>query len=100
MIRTDEEFEAALEEVIGLLELQLDPAVEERLAYLLGCIEEYRSRVPDAPAPPIMQERREKLAERLDAFESRWPPEHSLMTDLDATLSPLLGRDAQAGRTN
>jgi len=99
MIRTEDEYEAALEEVIELLDCQVDPAVEERLGYLLQCIEEYRERAPDTPPPTFMQERREQLQQRLAAFESRWPPQHSLMTDLDATLAPLLGRTAEAGRS-
>ncbi len=97
MIRDQDEFEAALEEVIALLDAPIDQAAEDRLAHLAQCIDEYRAQLeaPEAPQSALSAQR-EHLRERLAQFESRWPPRSSLMTDLDAVLAPLFGRDAPA----
>lgn len=97
MIRNQEEFETALEEVIALLDAPVDQAAEDRIAHLAQCIDEYRARL-DAPAEPepMLAREREHLRRRLNDFETRWPPRSSVMTDLDAVLAPLLGRDSPA----
>jgi len=98
MIRNDEELKEALDETIALLDGPLDPAVEERLEYLINCIEEYRARTGRDEGPAgVLAEQRARLQKHLAALEARWPPKSSLMTDLDATLAPLFGRVAQAG---
>jgi len=98
MIRNDEELDAALEESIALLDGPLDPAVEERLEFLIQAIEEYRTRTGRDEAPAgVLTEERERLRRHLASFQERWPERTSVMTDVDAVIARLFGRDARAG---
>lgn len=71
MIRTEREFEAALEAAIALIDHQpkLDQAADARLRELLEAIKRYQPRVEVHPPEHPVRERLDALTKRLDEFQ-------------------------------
>lgn len=88
MIHTEADFEAALEEVVSLLDRPFTDETGNRLSYLLAEIETWKPQlVSGEPEDDATARQRRALKERLTRFETQLRMHHpNVMTDFGTRL--------------